>query len=117
MATRSDSHPVTNSQRHGLLGSITHVRTCTGCSTSISDSGRFCPTCGSELAVLASTDKGAVAASLVGKVVDGFAIEGVIGGGAFGTVYLGRQQGLDRRVALKVPTYEIAADPVMSKRF
>ena len=63
-----------------------------------------------------STNK-AAATSLVGTTVDGFAIEGVIGGGAFGTVYRGRQVGLDRPVAMKVPTFEIAADPIMSKRF
>ena len=55
--------------------------------------------------------------SLVGTTVDGFAIEGTLGGGAFGTVYRGRQVGLDRVIAVKVPTYEIAADPIMSKRF
>jgi serine/threonine-protein kinase len=56
--------------------------------------------------------------SLVGSVIDGqFAIEGVLGTGAFGTVYRGTQVGLDRPVALKVPTHEIAADPVMAKRF
>ncbi len=57
------------------------------------------------------------AASLVGTTVDGFEIEGVIGGGAFGTVYRGRQVRLERAVALKVPTYEIASDPIMAKRF
>jgi hypothetical protein len=50
--------------------------------------------------------------------IDGqFEIESIIGGGAFGTVYKGRQIGLDRPVAVKVPTFEIAADPVMAKRF
>jgi serine/threonine protein kinase len=63
-----------------------------------------------------STGKNA-ASSLVGKTVDGFAIEGTLGGGAFGTVYRGRQIGLDRIIAIKVPTYEIAADPIMAKRF
>ena len=57
------------------------------------------------------------AMSLVGKTIDGFHIEAVIGGGAFGTVYRARQIGLDRPVAVKVPTHEIAADPVMAKRF
>lgn len=58
------------------------------------------------------------ATKLLGMVLDGqFKIESVLGGGAFGTVYRGTQLGLDRAVAIKVPTYEIAADPVMAKRF
>jgi len=58
------------------------------------------------------------ATKLLGMVLDGqFKIESVLGGGAFGTVYRGTQIGLDRAVAIKVPTYEIAADPVMAKRF
>ncbi|MEJ7600724.1 MAG: serine/threonine-protein kinase [Kofleriaceae bacterium] len=69
----------------------------------------------------AETTEGSIgkgsASSLVGHTVDGFAIEGVLGGGAFGTVYRGRQIGLEREVAIKVPTYEIAADPIMCKRF
>jgi serine/threonine protein kinase len=55
---------------------------------------------------------------ILGMTIDGqFAVESVIGGGAFGTVYRGRQLGLDRPVAIKVPTHTIAADPVMAKRF
>jgi len=57
------------------------------------------------------------AESLIGTVVDGFVIEGVLGGGSFGSVYRARQLGLDRPVALKVPTYAIASDPVMARRF
>jgi serine/threonine protein kinase len=58
------------------------------------------------------------ASKLIGLTIDGqFEIEGIIGGGAFGTVYRGRQIGLDRPVAIKVPTAEIAADPVMARRF
>jgi serine/threonine-protein kinase len=50
--------------------------------------------------------------------IDGqFELESILGGGAFGTVYRGKQVGLDRPVAVKVPTFEIAADPVMAKRF
>ena len=95
------------------------------CSTATDETGRFCPACG---AVLASQDDHATAAtaqsserspasSLVGLVVDGFAIESVLGGGSFGTVFRGRQLGLDREVAVKIPTHEIAADPVMARRF
>jgi len=56
--------------------------------------------------------------SLVGYTIDNqFVVEAELGGGAFGTVYRGRQLGLDRVVAIKVPTHQIAADPVMAKRF
>src|SRR6185369_8873870 len=80
------------------------MRACLACSMSVNESGRFCPQCGAVLAeagkpvrdedaAVAETQHGAEsksAASLVGKTVDGFAIEGVLGGGAFGTVYRGR---------------------------
>ena len=111
------------------------MRVCMACSTKTEDSGRFCPECGAVLAVgaaetmqtpvadtapsapiAARPDKSA-AASLIGTSVDGFLIESVLGGGAFGAVYRGRQVGLDRIVAIKVPTHEIAADPVMARRF
>jgi serine/threonine-protein kinase len=50
--------------------------------------------------------------------IDGqFKLEAILGGGSFGTVYRGTQIGLDRPVAVKVPSFEIAADPVMAKRF
>ncbi|MEO8553835.1 MAG: hypothetical protein ABI678_27870, partial [Kofleriaceae bacterium] len=56
--------------------------------------------------------------NLIGFTIDDqFTVEAELGGGAFGTVYRGRQLGLDRIVAIKVPTHEIAADPVMAKRF
>jgi serine/threonine-protein kinase len=56
-------------------------------------------------------------ASLVGSSFDGFSIDSVLGGGAFGTVFRGTQRGLDRAVAIKIPTYEILSDPTMAKRF
>ena len=60
----------------------------------------------------------AAASNLVGYTIDHqFLVEAELGGGAFGTVYRGRQLGLDRVVAIKVPTHQIAADPVMAKRF
>jgi len=117
------------------------VRICSACSTRTDESGRFCPDCGAALVAVAASpsraqtapadgdsdgDSGAVradpsassAAKLIGLTIDGqFEIEAIIGGGAFGTVYRGRQIGLDRPVAVKVPTHEIAADPVMAKRF
>jgi serine/threonine protein kinase len=58
------------------------------------------------------------ASKLIGLTIDGqFEIDGILGGGAFGTVYSGRQSGLDRPVAIKVPSSEIASDPVMVRRF
>ncbi|MEO8703494.1 MAG: serine/threonine-protein kinase [Kofleriaceae bacterium] len=115
---------------------------CPACSNATPEqSGKFCPECGAVLAAAAaatvssrelvpeasdpavaatqtgSESKRRIDASLVGTKIDGFSLEGVIGGGAFGTVYRGRQTGLDRPVAIKVPTMEIASDPVMAKRF
>ncbi len=55
--------------------------------------------------------------SLVGMTIDGFTIDSILGGGAFGTVYLGHQTGLDRTVAFKVPTVEMAGDPIGARRF
>ncbi|MGE0869678.1 MAG: serine/threonine-protein kinase [Kofleriaceae bacterium] len=91
------------------------MRLCSACSTSTDDSGRFCPGCGAELA--AAAGEAAATSSLIGSTIDGFAIDAILGRGSFGTVYRGRQVGLDRPVALKVPSHEIAGDPVMAKRF
>jgi serine/threonine protein kinase len=85
--------------------------------TTSDESGRFCPDCGAEI-LEAKRAAATLAASLVGSTIDDqFKIEEVIGGGAFGMVYRARQIGLDRACAIKVPTHEIAADPVMAKRF
>lgn len=75
----------------------------------------------------AEADPGATAAdslpipdprlALVGTVVDGFAIDEILGSGGCGTVYRGRQLGLDRPVAIKVPTFDVVDDPVLKKRF
>jgi serine/threonine-protein kinase len=64
-----------------------------------------------------ATERLTAASGLIGRTVGDFTIEAVIGGGSFGTVYRGRQLGLDRPVAIKVPSYEIAADPVQARRF
>ncbi|MBA3460266.1 MAG: protein kinase [Deltaproteobacteria bacterium] len=114
------------------------MRVCTACATNTDESGRFCPECGAVLvddtaatsllapaavtSVLPETSEASSLAetarkSLVGKTIDGFVVEAILGGGSFGTVYRGRQLGLDRPVAIKVPTAEIASDPVMAKRF
>jgi len=64
-----------------------------------------------------ATERLTAGGSLIGQTVGDFTFEAVIGGGSFGTVYRGRQIGLDRPVAIKVPSYEIAADPVQARRF
>ncbi|HEU4613830.1 MAG TPA: serine/threonine-protein kinase [Kofleriaceae bacterium] len=104
------------------------MRVCTVCTTKTDDTGRFCPECGAALAETGvdpaaatkqlSSSTGSSAQRLIGLTIDGqFEIQAIIGGGSFGTVYRGRQIGLDRPVALKVPTSEIAADPIMARRF
>ncbi|HEX5062404.1 MAG TPA: serine/threonine-protein kinase [Kofleriaceae bacterium] len=117
------------------------MKVCTGCATKTDETGRFCPECGAPLveagrsvigrATTQPSDPNATdvlpqskkpesssASKLIGLTIDGqFEIDGILGGGAFGTVYRGRQNGLDRPVAIKVPTSEIAADPVMARRF
>ena len=86
--------------------------------------GSFCPECGTAFVdgvaatAVIPIESPSESTNLVGTVIaDQFTVESVLGGGAFGTVYKGRQLGLDRPVAIKVPTSAIAADPVMAKRF
>src|SRR5678815_1460901 len=103
MLTRPRFGELKRSDVSRLLPSM-DVRTCLACSLAVDESGRFCPECGAVLAEAASSTvpppaagstQGSAAGSLVGQTVDGFAIESVVGGGAFGTVYRGRQLGLD----------------------
>lgn len=134
---RTDGSPTLLLPHHALADTwllpCPSMQACSGCGTTTAETGRFCPTCGTVLVEPAgdpgSADARAAAtteieasregpaASLIGRTVGDFAIEAVIGGGSFGTVYRGRQFGLDRPVAIKVPTYEIAADPVQARRF
>jgi hypothetical protein len=105
------------------------LQACFGCGTTTAEAGPFCPVCGAtrepsavrtdstELAATAPGAPASLAGSLVGRAIGDFVIDGMIGGGSFGTVYRGHQLGLDRPVAIKVPTYEIAADPVQAQRF
>ena len=105
----------------GCYGQI-EVKVCPKCQLKTDESGRFCPDCGAQLVIETQPRvrpaRESASQSLVGTVIDNqFALDGVLGTGAFGTVYRGTQVGLDRPIALKVPTHEIAADPVMAKRF
>ncbi len=54
---------------------------------------------------------------LAPAAIPGYRIEGVIGTGGMGTVYLARQLSLDRPVALKVMSTAWASDPVFAARF
>jgi hypothetical protein len=94
------------------------MQACLGCGATRDGTGRFCPACG-DAAITAAprATPGDPATSLVGHTVGDFVFDAVIGGGSFGTVYRGHQLGLDRPVAIKVPTYEIAADPIQARRF
>ncbi len=101
------------------------MRVCPQCEKTTDDARDFCPACGTVYPIPLRDDASAAETQLaaptvpglIGTTVDGFAIESILGGGSFGTVFRGRQIGLDRVVAIKVPTHEIASDPVMAKRF
>jgi len=54
---------------------------------------------------------------LASTAIPGYRIDGVIGNGGMGTVYLARQLSLDRPVALKVMSEAWASDPVFAARF
>ena len=101
---------------------------CAVCAAPADATAKYCPNCGAgipattglALALTAPAEPTSEAdkAHIVGMTISNqFAVEAVIGAGAFGTVYRGRQLGLERAVAIKVPTHAIAADPVMAKRF
>src|ERR1044071_683962 len=92
------------------------MQACPGCGATTTESGRFCPACGAVLvapgpaqastAVLPAADTSPSRpppASLGGRTIGDFAIEGVIGSGSFGKGYRGRQLGLDRPAAVKGP--------------
>ncbi len=57
------------------------------------------------------------ATSLIGKEVDGYRIEGILGRGGMGIVYKAENQSLGRMVALKVITPDLAQDEEFLKRF
>lgn len=55
--------------------------------------------------------------SLIGFELDHCVVERRIGSGGMGTVYVARDRSLDRRVALKVLSHEVAGSPHREERF
>ncbi len=53
----------------------------------------------------------------IGTMLAGYRIESLIGRGGMGTVYLAEEQGLGRKVALKVLSADLADDPRFRDRF
>ena len=49
--------------------------------------------------------------------IPGYRIEKSLGKGAMSTVYLAVQESLDRRIALKILSPQLANDPTFNKRF
>ena len=54
---------------------------------------------------------------IIGKVIDGYKIEKVLGQGGMGTVYLAKDTTLDRDVALKIMDTRLTGDDTFLKRF
>lgn len=74
--------------------------------------------CVSELATQCASETGELLAQLdIGSTFADFAIEGVLGRGGMGSVYLARHPRLPRQLALKLLNREICADPEMRRRF
>lgn len=53
----------------------------------------------------------------VGSVVAGYRVEGVLGAGGMGTVYLAKNPVLPRRDAVKVLSAELSGDRAFRERF
>ena len=53
----------------------------------------------------------------VGEILAGYRVEGVAGRGGMGVVYRATQLALDRPVALKLITPDLAQDPSFRERF
>lgn len=77
---------------------------CPSCSLEGPDPGRFCGRCG--------------AAGFGATLVDGrYAIESELGRGGMGVVYLARDTGLRRRIAMKLIAPTLVRNPVIAARF
>ncbi len=79
-----------------------------------------CPTCGSRPATesaRSAIDPGQRLAEPETRVVGRFTLIDAVGAGAFGTVYLARDEQLDRLVAVKIPHASTVSSPAQRDRF
>ncbi|MDF1565107.1 MAG: protein kinase [Deltaproteobacteria bacterium] len=88
--------------------------TCPACEAQVEGSPKFCPACGSNLAVVARAGDD----PYIGKLVAGkYLVEKVLGEGGMGKVYLAVQQPLDKKVVLKVLRQALHGDASLVARF
>ena len=84
---------------------------CPNCDRHVDAPGDACPACGTKVLRVRE-------GSLVGQVLDGrYEIQGRIGKGGMGEVFLARQRIIDRVVALKVLRRELTEQPDLVQRF
>jgi serine/threonine-protein kinase len=87
------------------------MASCQHCGTGF-ESGRFCPACGRPVRATHETRD-----PLIDSVIDGMRFDAVLGRGMTGCVYRATQLVLDRPLAIKVPTLELAGDAIAVRRF
>lgn len=77
---------------------------CAGCSPGRADPGKFCARCGEP--------------GFGARLIDGrYALESELGRGGMGVVYLARDTGLRRRIAVKVIAPALVSNPIVAERF
>ncbi len=91
---------------------------CTACHTELAAQTKFCPRCASPVGSPPAADASdSTRTALEQAVAPNFELLRLIGRGGTGRVYLARERGLDRLVAIKVLAREIAAAPRTRERF
>ena len=95
---------------------------CTACNEPLPPRARFCPGCGRSLQEQTHTDPAlrALPPRLIApgtKVTGRYAIDGVIGEGGMGVVYLGTDREKDRPVAIKALHASLMGDHEIRRRF
>ena len=89
-------------------------RICPACSTIYAGGEKYCPTDKSKLEVHHPDGK----AGRVGEVIDGkYRLDGLLGAGGMGEVYLAHQKSMNREVALKLLGRELAQSEGLVARF